>query len=219
MRGPQLRDARGRFMAAAAIPTGSTQAPAIKLKVGGLKLHRKRVDRAVQNATASTMPQAGQMVRRIARKSIKRRKTLRSKPGQAPFTRRGGLTRAIRYDLGPAKQSVAIGPAREAAGRLWRVLEFGGNPIPPKVPAFTPAAVGTYGPIRTNKAGKPIRAKIRTPAQANRANRLITDQIADRVARNAKLAKVNQAPRPFMRPALLTARPQLPKLWRNTVTA
>lgn len=217
---PQLRDARGRFAKAAAIPTGSaTKAPAIGLKVGGLKLDRRRVHRAVQNATARTMPQAGALIRRIARRSIKRRKTLRSKPGQAPFTRRGGLTRAIRYDLGPSKQSVAIGPAREAAGRLWRVLEFGGNPIPPKVPTFTPAAVGNYGPIRLTKDGKPVRMKIRTPAQANRSNRLIESQIADRIARNAKLAKVNQAARPFMRPALLTARPQLPALWRNTVTS
>lgn len=212
------RDARGRFMAAASSPTTPPpNAPALGLKVRGTKLDRRRVNAAVNRANVRTMPRAGALIRGIARRSIKRRKTLRSKPGQPPFTRRGALKRAIRYDLGPAKQSVAIGPAREAAGLLWRVLEFGGRPIPPKVPAFTPAAVGTYGPIRITKDGKPIRAKIRTPAQANRANRFITQQIADRVARNAKLAKVNQAARPFMRPALITAKPELPALWRNTV--
>jgi len=203
------RDARGRFIAG----SGGSSKASVGLvgMTATTKVETRRVKAAVEQATIRSIPRAGAYIRGIARRSIRRRQTA-SRPGAPPHTRRGRIKSAIRYDIGPAKTSVAIGPARESAGRLWRTLEFGGPAI------FSPLSdkieVGGYGPIRPGrKAKRPIRIKIRTPGQAARARALI----AAENARRAAAAKSTISPRPFMRPALIAARPVIPHHWRNTV--
>lgn len=204
----------GRYISASA---AAKSAPVLSLKAKA-RLERKKLTAAVRRANIRTLPRAGAYIRGIARRSIKRRKRLRSLPGNPPHTRTGRIKHAIRFDLGPARDSVAIGPAREAAGRLWNLLEFGGRRIPEPPPKFTPAVPGVHAPIRRDKHGKLVRAFIRSADQARRANALISDDLRAKAERNRKAART-QAARPFMRPALLTAAPDLPDFWRNTVVS
>lgn len=203
------RDARGRFIAG----SGGSSKASVGLvgMTAKTKVETRRVKAAVDKATVRTMPQAGAYIRGVAKRLIKKR-VKASLPGNPPHTHNGGLKRAIRYDLGPSKSSVAIGPARENAGRLWNVLEYGGRGLQFKL--SEQVKVGGYGPIRMGKRGRrPVRIEIRTPAQAARARALI----AAENARRAAAAKATIAPRPFMRPALIAARPVIPHHWRNTV--
>jgi hypothetical protein len=203
----------GRYISASA---AAKSAPVLSIKAVA-RLERKKLTAAVRRANIRTLPRAGAYLRTIARRSIKRRKRTRSLPGQPPHTRTGRIKHAIRFDLGPARDSVAIGPARESAGRLWNLLEFGGRRIPEPAPDFTPAVPGVHAPIRRDKkTGKLVRAFIRSADQARRANAIISDDLRAKAARNRKAARI-QAARPFMRPALLAAAPALPDFWRNTV--
>ena len=172
------RDARGRFIAG----SGGSSKASVGLvgMTATVKAEPRRVKAAVEQATIRSIPRAGAYIRGIARRSIRRRQTA-SRPGAPPHTRKGAIKRAIRFDLGPDKKSVAIGPARENAGRLWRTLEFGGAAV--YSPLSDKIEVGGYGPIRPGKnAKRPIRIKIRTPGQAARARALIAAENARRSA-------------------------------------
>lgn len=209
------RDARGRFVSGGGSGGGSSPSSG-----GGLvgltaktQLDRRKVKTATDQAVIRTMPRAGSYIRGIARRSI-RRSLKPSLPGQPPRTRRGNLKRAIRYDVGPDRQSVAIGPARENAGRIWQTLEYGGEAQ--YYPLSTRSIhVGGWGPIRPHKRkGRGnYRVQLTTPAQVSRALAL---QTAENVRRKAA-AGSRILPRPFMRPALATARPALAELYRNSV--
>lgn len=175
------------------------------------KMDARAVKAAARAATIRTLPRAGSYIRGIARRSIRRRQKP-SSPGSPPHTRTGNIKRAIRYDLGPARESVAIGPARENAGRIWQTLEYGGR-VPYSPLSTAGVAVGGYGTIRKGRGKKRGRIRISTPAQAARALQLLAEENARR--RAASLGRI--APRPFMRPALVTAAPAMPQLWRNTI--
>lgn len=190
---------------------------AIGYTVTSARLHTGRVRTAARDATIRTMPRAGAYIRGIARRSILRRKTKRSAPGRPPFTRSGRLKNAIRYDVGPARESVAIGPARESAGHLWQTLEYGGPPAARQLSGAS-IHVGGWGPIRAagafslEKGGSALRIKLTTAAQVARARRLHEAENARRRQRRRNIAA-----RPFMRPALAAAAPRLPDLWKNSI--
>ena len=84
------------------------------------------VIRAVDRAKRQSMQHAGGWIRKTARRSIKKNKTV-SKPGQPPHSHAGQLRGLIFYAYDPGSESVVIGPLRFRRGEAPKLLEFGGK--------------------------------------------------------------------------------------------
>ena len=87
----------------------------------------KEVISAVDTATRKVLSKFGAFVRRTARQSIRKRKSV-SKPGQPPTNQTGKLKRHIYFGYDTNKQSVVIGP-QQLSGTLTvlSALEYGGT--------------------------------------------------------------------------------------------
>ncbi|MGV3483367.1 MAG: hypothetical protein ACO1RT_02985 [Planctomycetaceae bacterium] len=171
--------------------------------------------RKVDQATFRSLGHAGGAIRLTAKRSIRRNKQP-SRPGTAPHTPTGMLKRVIRYEVGPAKDSVAIGPINEIAGKLWNLHEFGGVARKRRLLKSHRFSPGDYGPVRVQAAGfntKFERIRLQTAAQASRATRLVAEENERRSGSGPR----RYPARPFMRPALMANRSRLPKFWANSV--
>lgn len=171
----------------------------------------RKLQQKVAAASFRSLGHAGGAIRLTARRSIRRRKTT-SQPGSPPHTQTGRLKRSIRYEVVDAT-TVVVGPVNELAGKIWNLHEFGGRTQRRKLRQHR-FAVGEFGPVAAEQVGIKTsfrRGRIRTAAQAERANRLIAEE-------NARRATVVRYPkRPFMGPALEANRARLPKFWANSV--
>lgn len=174
----------------------------------------RKLERKTQSATFRSLGHAGAAIRLTARRSIRRRKKP-SQPGSPPHTQTGHMKRVFRYEIASNKTEVLIGPVNEFAGTIWNLHEFGGRAKGRRLLKSHRFQVGEYGPIRIKQPGyntKFARIQLQTPAQANRATRLIEEENARRQNEVRNYPK-----RPFMKPALDANRARLPKFWANSV--
>ena len=82
--------------------------------------------RAVDRAKRRAMVRQGQLIRTIAKRSIRKRKGA-SRPGEAPHSHRGHLRRFLFYSYDRLRQTVVIGPtALSARAIVPPLLEAGG---------------------------------------------------------------------------------------------
>lgn len=126
-----------------------------------------------------------------------------SAPGSPPLAhknkRRGPVLRKlIKFAVSESDQSVVAGP--ELVGRgsptTPQILDKGGKARKAALNKTT-FEVGDYGPIRYRGGGKFSRVLLETPAQSERATRLINEENAVRQSAGAFIK-----PRPFTVPIL-----------------
>lgn len=95
----------------------------------GLFFDRQRVTSAVDRATRKVFSKFGAFVRRTARSSIRKRKSI-SEPGQPPSSHTGLLKRTIFFVFSPETRSVVIGPVLLNKGTdAPRLLEHGDSVV------------------------------------------------------------------------------------------
>ena len=192
---------------------------------------RRVVVEAVGRANAKVLSKAGAFIRRSAKGSIRYSKNP-SKPGRPPHAHRsksGGKSSPLReliffaYDNRTASLVVGPTPFRGRAV-VPRVLERGGMAPGHKNPLRRIRRVGDGGEVRIggsissttkkNRFGKMVTyARLRTSAQAERANRLQEELYGP-----LTIGPVSIAARPYMGPALQKNISKLPSLWANSVT-
>ena len=185
---------------------------------GIVKADFNGVRRAVRTANIKSLKAAGAYIRGAAMRRIKRSKRP-SLPGQSPHTAAGRLKRSIAFDAGTT--NVLIGPTASGIGRVGALHEMGGI-VPPSMQKKRRAnnwkiKLGGHGPIsiQGNVVGF---AKLRTGRMVAAAKRIAPQ--AETVLANGSTGKAatrHYPARPFMRPALESARPYLPAIWRDSV--
>lgn len=95
----------------------------------GLFFDRPAVMSATDRAQRKVLSRFGAFVRRTARSSIRKRKSI-SQPGQPPSSHTGLLKRTIFFLYSPNSRSVIIGPVLLGKGTdAPRLLEHGGTVI------------------------------------------------------------------------------------------
>ena len=206
----------------------------IKLRVT-TKVETQRVQQAVRRGKVKSLKSAGALVYKIARNSIayRKNKDLHAKPGKPPFTHNRALKRSIRFQ--PEESSVFIGPTRSVFGLLGQLHEFGGRvQRSSKEKKYRPnnwqLKPGGHGPVRVS-GSKVEFGKLHSTRQVYRAKILSFQALValgvDRDSARKIHARLD-APaksdrtypeRPFMGPALMAARPQLPDHWKNSIKA
>lgn len=161
---------------------------------------------------------AGNLVRRIARGSIKRRKkaTTYSRPGQPPYSHKEGKT--------PPFKMIFNMPDRLGTSEVVGMVGFGrrGEPVPGLHEHGGTAVRTVFSQIA------PRRKKTRRDARGRflSAKRKLTEaqlaKIREREARQGmsdrKQKSVTYEPRPFMFPALKKGRSQYPQYWRGALS-
>jgi len=189
----------------------------------------------LRNAAKPGLARAGARLMGIARRLIKRRKQ-RSKiieingipilftfnssaPGTPPYQHtpkdKRGLKESILFAV-QENDTVIIGPAESAIGRIGHTHEFGGSE--PAVQGHIikenwKLVVGGHGPIRM-VGDHPVVAHLRTVGQVERAS-----EIGQTVKARWTQTKRDRTypPRPFMAPALAIAQERLPQIWADAV--
>jgi hypothetical protein len=89
------------------------------------KFDAKKVVKAAQRASITSLGHTGAAIRLAARRSI-RKSDAPSAPGTPPHTRKGRIRNAIKYAVVAAAQSVVIGPDHAVAADSGAAHEFGG---------------------------------------------------------------------------------------------
>jgi hypothetical protein len=146
------------------------------------------------------LQKAANLVRVIARRSIKRRKSKTPSPvGTPPFSHMGlkGAT--------PPFKMIYNYPINFGTGQIIGMVGFGGNPGGPPVPSLH-----ELGGRATRRVYNPARrgaVQPRNPA----------GKFAPFPNQKFIKKKVSYPLRPFMRPALLKAQPYITKFWRNSL--
>lgn len=210
----------------------SSKSRMIKVRVTA-RIDTKRVQRAVQRGKVQSLKSAGALVYKIARNSIAYRKSkdLHAKPGKPPFTHNRALKRSIRFQA--EVSSVFIGPTRSVFGLLGQLHEFGGRARrTQKEKQYRPnnwnIKPGGHGPVRVS-GNKVEFGKLHTPKQVFRAKILsfqalvalgVDRDSARKIQTRIGAAEKNDRTypeRPFMGPALVAARPQLPDQWKDSI--
>jgi len=207
------------------------------------KMNTQKVKRAAGRAEIKTYAQAGRMIYRIARNSIRRKKNPKahSKPGTPPFTHTGALKRSIRFAA--TDKDVIVGATLSEIGMVANLHEFGGTPKRKKHNRKTKyrnnwrLQIGGHGPIeigpprlvkRRNKRvlSRVYFAKLTTASMVAKSRAIAADAeamlIAERLEDEELIASIygdnlKYPPRPFMGPALIKAQPYLPKAWQNSI--
>jgi len=192
---------------------------------------RRAVVLAVGRANAMVLSKAGAFIRRTAKGSIRYSKNP-SRPGQPPHAHRskkGGKNSPLRelifFGFDERTASLVVGPT-PFRGRavVPRVLELGGTATKHQNPLRRIRRVGDGGEVRIggrssattkkNRFGKMVTyALIRTPAQAERANRLQEELYGPLM-----IGPTTIAARPYMGPAMKRELPKLPQMWARSVT-
>ena len=203
------------------------------------RMNTQAVKRAAGRAEIKTHQQAGRLIYRIARNSIRRRKNANahSSPGKPPFTHTGALKRSIRFAA--TDKDVIVGATHSEIGMVANLHEFGGHSKKKKRKTNYrnnwKLQIGGHGPIeigppRWVKRGSQrvfssvYFAKLtsanmvsKSKAIANDAEQaLIAEQLEDDKQTAAMFGNdPKYPPRPFMGPALVKAQPYLPPMWRD----
>lgn len=167
----------------------------INLKLESLKagfFDRKAVADKVDATSRRVLSKFGAFVRTRARSSIRRREGT-SPAGRPPYSQTGLLKRFIFFAYDRDRAAVVIGPARlngtSDPGAPER-LEHGGT-----------------------KQGDGRTVSVARGVGRDAAGRF-TSKGRDRITLSGTL---RYKPRPFMGPALEAERPQLPRLWKDSV--
>lgn len=201
------------------------------LQVTRLFFDRRAVIDRIGRAQANVLSKAGAFIRRSAKGKIRYAKGA-SKPGSPPHahaSQKGGKDSPLRellfFAYDDRTNSVVIGPTPfRGAAIVPRVLEMGGTSPGHKNPLRRFRRVGDGGEVRIDgPAGRTTKknrfgalvtyARLQTPAQADRANRLQEELYGP-----LTIGPVSIAARPYMGPALQENLPKLPPLWANSVT-
>ena len=184
----------------------------MEFRVKEMFFDSQRVMQAVDAAKRTNLSKQGAFVRTAARSSIRKRKRI-SEPGQPPSSHTGLLRDFIFFAYEPFTQSVVIGPAktnqvffdddmRPITGTVPEVLEYGGRIT--VVEEWNGSrwrrrdlrrmgAVSDVAALRGSRAnvfngGRPIRKRV-----------------------------VTVKARPYMNPALVSAKEDLAKVWKDSV--
>jgi len=202
----------------------------IKLQPGRIFFDSREVTRHIDKATRRVLSRFGAYVRANAKQSIRKRKKA-SRPGKPPSSHTGLLKRFIFFAYDRDARSVVIGPERLPGSRYGEapsVLEYGGMLRGIKNTRRRKRRVGGSGEIELDgrrgvntkeyedwkgRTRRVSYAKLLTPAQAARANRLNEEMYGPEVI---PVVKIEQ--RPYMGPAFQKQLPGLPKMWQDSVT-
>ena len=205
------------------------------------KMTTQKVKRAAGRAEIKTYQQAGRMIYRIARNSIRRKKNrnAHSKPGTPPFTHTGALKRSIRFAA--TDKDVVVGATLSEIGMVANLHEFGGTRKKKKQTTKYrnnwKLQIGGHGPIeigpprlvkRRNQRvlSRVYFAKLTTANMVAKSKAIAADAeamlIAERLEDDEAIAAIygdnpKYPPRPFMGPALIKAQPYLPAAWRSSI--
>ena len=196
------------------------------------KFDDRKLRRRVKDANFRNLGHAAAVIRKAARRSIHKRKKA-STPGQPPHTQTRNLPHAVLYAVTRDREFAVVGPSSHFGRRIHKVAalhEFSGYDGTYRNRRRRIRRVGGAGEIeivrrrRRNSTARVVTlkktlqgnvrvrfAKIRTAAQARRAN-----QINEELYGPLK-ARANYPKRPFMGPALKRVAPQLPEHWRGTM--
>jgi len=199
--------ARLRFNASFSTPS---------LGSGGLKVRTKMFtfDKSIlktnfNKINEGPLKHAGLLVRKIIRNSIRRSSTTRpSKPGKAPRTRkRYGYPLKRVFSVPEIKRSrVLIGHVGWNPGKetVMELHEFGGTRR-----------------VKTRFVNKRYKRKAKSAAQAKAYKRLVKQgrRPDKRTLSPLKTRTVTYPKRPFADPALKTATPKIPSMWKNSFSA
>lgn len=205
------------------------------------RMNTQSVKRAAGRTEIKTHEQAGRMIYRITRNSIRRRKNknAHSPPGTPPFTHTGALKRSIRFAA--TDKDVVVGATHSEIGLVANLHEFGG--VPKKKKRKTnyrnnwKLQIGGHGPIeigpprwvkRGNKRvfSQVYFAKLTSANMVAKAKAIARDAeetlLEERLEADEAVASVygdnpKYPPRPFMGPALIKAQPYLPPMWRGAI--
>jgi hypothetical protein len=189
---------------------------------------RRAVIDRIGRANVAVLSKAGAFIRRSAKGKIRYAKSP-SKPGSPPHGHRGRygqspLRELIYFAYDDRTNSVVIGPTPfHGTAIVPRTLELGGTAAGRKNPLRRIRKVGSGGEVRID--GRPSKttkrdrwghvvtyAKMRTQAQADRAN-----QLQEQLYGPLVIGPMSIAARPYMGPSLEENLPRLPPLWANSV--
>jgi hypothetical protein len=196
------------------------------------KFDDRKLRGRVKDANFQSLGHAAAVIRKAARRSIHKRKKPAT-PGQPPHTQTRNLPHAVLYAVTRDREFAVVGPSSHFGRRIHKVAalhEFSGYDGTYRNRRRRIRRVGGAGEIeivrrrRRNSTARVVTlkktlrgnvrvrfAKIRTAAQARRAN-----QINEQLYGPLK-ARANYPKRPFMGPALKRVAPQLPEHWRGTM--
>jgi hypothetical protein len=174
---------------------------------------RVGIESQVDAETLRAQRRFAAIVRVRAQRSMRRRKSGHSAPGQPPFAKSGELRSLLFFGYDPATKTTVIGPAAfgKRPGLVPALHEFGGTLTGQTMDAWV--AFGRLDqPTRSRILIEATRLKMRARDYV-RAYVLAEIQAAQTEAR-----RPHPYPRrPYMRPALEGAVSQYPELFRDTV--
>ena len=197
----------------------------ITLKADSLKrfvLDARKVESSVEKAERKVFSKFGLYVYRFARKSIRKRNKS-SKPGKPPSSHQGSLRRLIRYAYDAGERSLVVGPM---LFRGRKSPHGDGAPIPP---AETTPEVLEYGGrvkiveyqrLYTPHGRRVVEGMGKDPDAWYRIGRkrLWHKKGQPLRIRRMRRRSITIEPRPFMHPAFEEKKPELDKLWLDSVT-
>jgi len=203
------------------------------------KIVRAMVDQKTGRALAA----AGQWIRNAAKWSMAERANpdLHSPPGTPPYAhpKTGkALKKHIYYHYSPTLQTVVVGPVplgyvgdvprihefgftgtRRLRNRRRRIRKLGGvgeiRLVTTTRSVMADSPTGRDAVSYRDTSTKAVYVHLRTPAQVRRSNELNEALYGPLWM----LKPVNFPPRPYMRPALASAKSMLPKFWATSVAA
>lgn len=149
-----------------------------------------RIRGAAIEGSRRVLTRFGALVRKIARNSIRQRKTT-SPPGGPPYSKTGALRNFLRYAWDARAMAVVIGPEKLPKPILAPpVIEFGGTEPGNNRVVFI-----------TNEVGRDARGRFKSRGRT----------------RVELKGDIHYKARPFMGPALKAAMPKLLPMWRDSV--
>lgn len=183
----------------------------IKPRVKFVTFDRNVIRRNWKAINYGPMQRAGNLVRIIARRSIKRRgrSSPPSRPGSPPFSRQFGKSP-------PFKQIYSV-PNSSGSSVVVGMVGYGNNAVP--VPGLHELGLTTRS-RRLVRRFTPVRRghRITNPgALSSRARQRIALWRAANFLQRSVTTKYPL--RPFMRPALAQAIPQLPAMWSTSISS
>lgn len=153
------------------------------------------------------LQRAANLIRIIARGSIKRRKKggKPSAPGTPPHSRWGSGTKGSKRSITPPFKMIYNVPIRFGTGQMIGMVGFNSNPV------------GELPPPGLHELGGHARRRVLNPHREqtlprDSRGRFTRRRTPWRIPRSVRYPK-----RPFMVPAVLKARTRLPSFWRDSV--
>lgn len=186
-----------------------------------VKLAEKKLLKQIKAKRRKVLYKQGAYLRTTMRRSMRYATKTRpiSKPGETPVahkdTKRGPLLRKlILFEVDRENGSVICGPklTRRTSPTVPEVLDKGGRVRPQRGLLKGYFEVGDYGPIRYLGGKKFARVLLETPAQVERASRLMLEENTVRAGGR----EVYIAPRPFTEPMMSDGGENFRKLLRDT---